>query len=84
MSISAQHCARRSANLGIRQVKQIAAAGTRVRLKVNVPATLRRNRMKSRKLCAVVVGSLVALAMSVPVMAQEVTQSTTTTTQPPD
>jgi hypothetical protein len=38
--------------------------------------------MKSRKLCAVVAGSLVVLAMSLPVMAQETTQSTTTTQTP--
>jgi hypothetical protein len=40
--------------------------------------------MKSKKLCAVVVGSLVVLAMSLPVMAQETVQSTTTRTQTPD
>jgi mannitol-specific phosphotransferase system IIBC component len=55
-----------------------------VRLKVNVPDTIRRIRMKSRKLCAVVVGSLVALAMSLPVMAQETRESTTTTTRTPE
>ena len=40
--------------------------------------------MNSRKLCAVIVGSLVAVAMSLPVVAQETTQSTTTTTRTPD
>ena len=38
--------------------------------------------MKSKKLLAVVFGSLVVLALSLPVMAQS-TQSTTTTTQTP-
>src|ERR1019366_7408226 len=44
----------------------------------------KENRMKSKKLFAVVFGSLVVLALSLPVMAQDTTQSTTTTTtQPP-
>src|ERR1019366_8611905 len=46
--------------------------------------TFKENRMKSKKLFAVVFGSLVVLALSLPVMAQDTTQSTTTTTtQPP-
>ena len=42
--------------------------------------TFKDNLMKSKKLFAVVFGSLVVLALSLPVMAQDTTQSTTTTT----
>ena len=40
--------------------------------------------MNSKKLLAVVFGSLIVLALSLPVMAQDTTQSTTTTTQTQD
>jgi hypothetical protein len=46
--------------------------------------TSKENRMKFKKLLAVVFGSLLVLALSLPVMAQDTTQSTTTTTQTPD
>src|SRR5260370_8316937 len=48
---------------------------------------IRRIRMKSKKLLAVVLGALVVFALSLPVLAQDTTQSTTTTTTqapPPD
>jgi hypothetical protein len=47
------------------------------------PGNMKENRMKFKKLFAVVFGSLVVLALSLPVMAQDTTQSTTTTTQTP-
>src|ERR1019366_2168730 len=63
--------------------KQFAAVGIRASLKAHIPDEHKETRMKFRKLCAVVVGSLVVLAMSLPVTAQDTTQSTTTTTQTP-
>ena len=84
MSIPAQHCARRWVKVGVDREKRFAATGIRVQLMDDVPETLRRIQMKSKKLCAVVAGSLVVLAMSLPVIAQETTQSTTTTTVAPD
>jgi hypothetical protein len=80
MSLSAQNCAQQSASIGISQRKRLAATGIRAQLEVHIPEQQKENRMKSRKLCAVVVGSLVVFAMSMPVMAQDSTQSTTTTT----
>jgi len=44
----------------------------------------KENRMKLRKLYAVVFGSFVVLVMSLSITAQQTTQSTTTTTQTPD
>jgi len=49
-----------------------------------VPENNEENRMKYKKLLAVVFGAPVVLALSLPVMAQDTTQSTTTTTQTPD
>src|ERR1700676_5432657 len=49
-----------------------------------VTEEIKENRMKSKNLFAVVLASLIVLALSLPVMAQSTTQSTTnTTTQNP-
>ena len=64
------------------QRKQFATTGY-VRTKASFPKQNKEIRMKLRKISAVACGSLTVLALSLPVWAQDTTQSTTTTTQTP-
>src|ERR1035437_11162109 len=65
------------------QWEQIATAEIRAIFTNHNSGQQRENRMKSRKLLGVVFGSLAMLALSLPAMGQEPSQTTTTTTQAP-